>query len=223
MIRFVPIRDVTSRVDTWDPLNSKSNESFHYIDISSVDRESKKVSATQRVLPSDAPSRARQIVKTGDVLVSTVRPNLNAVAEIQNQLNGATASTGYCVLRPDIERVYSRYLYFWVRSPEFVKEMVKRATGASYPAVSDKIVKDSTIPLPQLPEQKRIAAILDKADAIRRKRQQAVKLTEELLRSVFLDMFGDPVTNPKGWKEVTIRDLVTEVKYGTSEIGRAHV
>jgi type I restriction enzyme, S subunit len=84
-----------------------------------------------------------------------------------------------------------------------------------------KLTKDAAsrieLVLPPLPEQKRIAAILDKADAIRRKRQQAVKLTEELLRSVFLDMFGDPVTNPKGWKEVTIRDLVTEVKYGTSD------
>jgi len=52
-------------------------------------------------------------------------------------------------------------------------------------------------------EQKRIAAILDKADAIRRKRQQALRLTDDFLRSVFLDMFGDPVTNPKGWEETT--------------------
>ena len=55
------------------------------------------------------------------------------------------------------------------------------------------------IPLPPLPEQKRIAAILDKADAIRRKRQQAIQLADDFLRAVFLDMFGDPVTNPKGW------------------------
>ena len=56
------------------------------------------------------------------------------------------------------------------------------------------------IPLPPLEEQKRIAAILDKADALRRKRQQAIDLTDRLLRSIFLDMFGDPVTNPKGWE-----------------------
>jgi len=217
MSRLFAIGDVTSRVDTWDPLNSMSSEPFHYIDISSVDRELKAVSATQLIMPSDAPSRARQIVKSGDILVSTVRPNLNAVAEVPEQLCGATASTGYCVLRPDPEQIDSRYLFFWVRSTVFVNEMIKRATGASYPAVSDRIVKDSKIPTPPLPEQKRIAAILDKADSIRRKRQEAVRLTEELLRSVFLDMFGDPVTNPKGWEEVTIRDLVTEVKYGTSD------
>ncbi|WP_425375596.1 restriction endonuclease subunit S [Pseudomonas aeruginosa] len=61
------------------------------------------------------------------------------------------------------------------------------------------VLKSWEIPLPPLPEQKRIAAILDKADSIRRKRQQAIQLADDFLRSVFLDMFGDPVTNPKGW------------------------
>jgi len=70
------------------------------------------------------------------------------------------------------------------------------------------------IPLPPLPEQKRIAAILDKADSIRRKRQEAVRLTEELLRSVFLDMFGDPVTNPKGWKVVKLGEIAIKVTDG---------
>ncbi len=72
------------------------------------------------------------------------------------------------------------------------------------------------IPHPPLPEQKRIAAILDKADQLRQKRQQAITLADDFLRSVFLDMFGDPVTNPKGYPQGTIRDLVSEAKYGTS-------
>jgi type I restriction enzyme S subunit len=86
--------------------------------------------------------------------------------------------------------------------------MVRQATGASYPAVSDAIVKGSKIPLPPLAEQKRIAAILDKAEAIRRKREQAIKLADEFLRSLFLDMFGDPVSNPKGWPQKPLRDCV---------------
>jgi len=65
------------------------------------------------------------------------------------------------------------------------------------------------IPLPPLAEQKRIAAILDKADAIRRKRQQAIQLADEFLRAVFLDMFGDPVTNPKGWNVRPLKELST--------------
>lgn len=70
------------------------------------------------------------------------------------------------------------------------------------------------IPLPPLAEQQRIAAILDKADAIRRKRQQAIQLADDFLRAVFLDMFGDPVTNPKGWEVCKYEDLVSLVTYG---------
>lgn len=149
-------------------------------------------------------------------MTSTVRPNLNAVAQVQEKLDGATASTGYCVLRFNEKELNPRYLYFWVRSPEFIGEMVKRATGASYPAVSDSIIKSSKIPLPPLNEQRRIAAILDKADAIRRKRQESIRLTEEFLRSTFLEMFGDPVTNPKGW-EVSKFEKVGSLDRGVSK------
>ncbi len=74
----------------------------------------------------------------------------------------------------------------WVRSPSFIDRMVREATGASYPAVSDKIVKSSHIPLPPLDEQRRIAAILDKADALRRKRKRALDLLDSLTQAVFL-------------------------------------
>ncbi len=70
------------------------------------------------------------------------------------------------------------------------------------------------VPLPPLPEQRRIADILDKADAIRRKRKQAIALTDQLLRSTFLEMFGDPVTNPKGWPEIPFGALVSETQLG---------
>lgn len=118
---------------------------------------------------------------------------------VSERFDGATASTGYCVLRPDQKRLDSKYLFYWVQTPQFIESMMKQATGANYPAVSDNVVKGSAIPLPPLAEQKRIAAILDKADALRRKRQQAIDLADQFLRSVFLEMFGDPVTNPKGW------------------------
>jgi type I restriction enzyme S subunit len=78
------------------------------------------------------------------------------------------------------------------------------------------LLKSLHIPLPPLEEQHRIAAILDKADAVRRKRQEAIALTEELLRSAFLEMFGNPVTNPKGWEVVDLKSQVAELRYGTS-------
>ena len=74
-------------------------------------------------------------------------------------------------------------------------------------AIYDYQLVKIQIPLPPLKEQRRIAAILDKADAVRRKRQEAIALTEELLRAAFLEMFGDPVTNPKGWEVVPIGDI----------------
>lgn len=212
---YVPIGEFVDRVETWDPVNSTSKEPFSYIDISLVDRDTKKVLPTPLIFPKEAPSRARQLVKANDVIVSTVRPNLNAVAQVQKELDGATASTGFCVLRSNEKKLSSRYLYFWVRSTEFIEEMVKRATGASYPAISDGIIKKSKIPLPPLDEQRRIAVILDKAEAIRRKRQESIRLTEEFLRSTFLDMFGDPVTNPKGWDKIALGCLCT-IRRGAS-------
>jgi type I restriction enzyme S subunit len=89
--------------------------------------------------------------------------------------------------------------------------------GATVKGVTLDFLKAINIPLPPLDEQKRIAAILDKADVIRRKRQQAIQLADDFLRSVFLDMFGDPVTNPKSFPIGTIRDFVETANYGSSD------
>ena len=210
-VEFVPIGQNVSKIKTWDPRKSSGEDIFLYIDLSSVDKDAKTIepSLVSEVISVNAPSRARQLVSAGDILVSTVRPNLNGVAEVTNDFGDATASTGYCVLRPEPKKLDSKYLYYWVQTEAFISDMVRKATGANYPAVSDKIIKESLIPLPPLPEQKRIAAILDKADAIRRKRQQAIQLADQLLRAVFLEMFGDPVTNPKGWEVVKLGDVGT--------------
>jgi len=210
------IREIVTTVKTWNPLQSDKQEPFDYIDLSSIDQQKKVIVSTSRIFPKAAPSRARQLVQKGDVLVATVRPNLNGVAYVPDQLDGATASTGFCVLRPNQKSLNGRYLFHWVQTSYFVNEMVQLATGASYPAVSDNIVKTSKIPLPPLEEQKRIAAILDKADSIRRKRQQAIKLADDFLRANFLDMFGDPVTNPKGW-DVKPLSKLCDVRDGTHD------
>ena len=77
-----------------------------------------------------------------------------------------------------------------------------------------RFLKRTVIPVPPIASQRRIADILDKADEIIRKRKEAIALTEQLQKSIFLDMFGDPVTNPKGWEKVTVNDVVSEVKDG---------
>ena len=87
-----------------------------------------------------------------------------------------------------------------------MQRMVDVATGANYPAVSNA-KEGSKIPLPPLAEQKRIAGILDAADALRAKRREALAQLDTLLQSTFLDMFGDPVTNPMGWGRRLWRQL----------------
>lgn len=193
----VSIAEVIRDPHTWDP--RASTTPFQYIDISSIDAAEKRIVRVATVNPSEAPSRARQLVRSHDVLVSTVRPNLNAVAIVPDELDGATASTGFAVLRPESRRVDASYLYYWVRSPNFVRTMTARATGASYPAVTDRIVRESRLPLPPLAEQRRIASMLDKADAVQRKRRESLRLLDQLLRSAFLEMFGDPVRNERSW------------------------
>lgn len=97
------------------------------------------------------------------------------------------------------------FLYYLLKhnQPSFIMA----GAGGAQPNISATFLKNFEIPLPPLEEQKRIAVILDKADAIRQKRQQAIALADDFLRSVFLDMFGDPATNPKGWEITNIGSL----------------
>lgn len=180
---------------------------IRYIDLSSVEQDTKAIRPNRPIVAREAPSRARQLVQSGDVLVSTVRPNLNGVAMVDTSLDGATASTGFCVLRLNKEKLDGAYLFHWVKTPEFILDMVRKATGASYPAVSDRIVLESKIPLPPIAEQKQIAAILDKAEELRGLRRRALSQLDAIAQSIFLEMFGDPVTNPKGWLKVNLGSI----------------
>lgn len=191
-ISSVPIGSLTRRVKTWNPAREGGGKTIQYIDLGSIDNEAKQVVGHQSVPALDAPSRARQLVVAGDILVSTVRPNLNGVARVPKSLDGATVSTGFCVLRPD-EHLDPGYLFQWVRSPGFVKEMVRRATGQSYPAVSDRIIFESELPLPPLDKQRRIAAILEQADALRHKRREAVNRIRASYSALFFEMFEDRI------------------------------
>ena len=211
------IGDLVDDVHTWNPSTDATGSDIDYIDIGSVDQSAKQVVARPKIAAADAPSRARQLVKAGDILVSTVRPNLNSVALVPDNLDGATASTGFCVLRPKKETLSTRYLFQWVKTPLFIGAMSKLATGQSYPAVSDRIILDSQIPLPTFPEQRRIAAILDAADALRQKRRLALCLLDELSQSIFIEMFGDPVSNPKEWDEKSTLGDCADIASGVTK------
>ena len=212
-MRTVEIGRVVDPIEKWDPRRDGAGR-FTYIDLSSVDKKTKVVAEPTTVEASEAPSRARQLIASGDVLVSTVRPNLNAVAYVQQDLDGATASTGFCVLRPRPDELEGRYLYHWARTAPFIGHLVQLATGASYPAVSDKIVKAAPIPLPPLDEQRRVAAVLDAADGLRAKRHKTLAKLECLTEAVFIDMFGDPMSGNR-YSRVPIGSVVEIVTGNT--------
>ena len=181
-----------------DPRDSPAGE-FQYVDIAGIDRGRKRIAVFHTLLGADAPSRARKVIRQDDILVSTVRPNLNAVAMVPEELDGAIASTGFCVLRANREHVDPRYLFYRAISTDFVRELTSKVRGANYPAVSDAEVKKLEIPVPALSEQRRIVEVLDRVDRLRRLRAEADSKADRFLPTLFLKIFGDTATNPKGW------------------------
>ena len=209
--KMVKLGDVCNPVKNIDNSFFVKNEYFEYLDIASIDKESKCIVNSVTTAIVEAPSRAKQPVVTGDLLVSTVRPNLNAVAFIEDKYDGCIASTGFCVLRPNVNNVHSRYIFYFIRTKKFVEYLINLATGASYPAVSDKIIKSCPIPLPPLPEQQRIVNLLDRAQELIDKRKKQLELMDSLVQSVFYEMFGDPVRNEMGWEVKSISDICEEI------------
>jgi type I restriction enzyme S subunit len=153
-------------------------------------------------------------VKSGDILYC-LRGSLGKTAIIKDIQEGAIASS-LVIIRPS-EQIRTDYFYRYLASPIGQAEIYKYDNGSSQPNLSAQSLKQYQLPLPPLEEQRRIAAILDKADGVRRKRKEAIRLTEELLKSTFLEMFGDPVTNPKGWEICSMKKIVVETQYGTAE------
>ena len=180
-----------SKTGTRNPADAPDS-TFSYVDITSVDNVSKRIVAPKELIGRDAPSRARQIIRAGDVLVSTTRPNLNAVALVPPELDGQIASTGFCVLRSGNE-IDSEFLFSFVRTPVFVSNLTELTKGALYPAVNDKQVFGQFISLPPKDEQGRIAARLREQMAEVERARAAVQaqldaaqsLPAALLRAIF--------------------------------------
>ncbi len=155
------IGEVTARIETVDP-TKKPKEAFTYVDVSSVSNETFEIVQTSEVLGADAPSRARRLIRTSDVIFATIRPTLKRIATVPQSLDQQVCSTGYIVLRASA-RLHPRFLFHHLFSDQFQNAMEELQTGASYPAVTDGQVRQQPIPLPPLEEQQRIVAVLDEA------------------------------------------------------------
>ncbi|MEW6408919.1 MAG: restriction endonuclease subunit S [Nitrospirota bacterium] len=145
----VKLGEVVKKTKQTNPENTPKWK-FKYI--SGISREILTISEYKLFLGKDAPSRARKLIETGDVIFATVRPTLKRLALIDECFNGQICSTAFCVLRANEKGTIPRYIYYIVSRDFFIEELGKVQRGASYPAVTDSDVKNQKIPLPPLPE-----------------------------------------------------------------------
>lgn len=214
MVKLSDVCQVNPRL----PKTYDENQEVSFLAMASVSEDGKLLTQETRILGET--KKGFTYFERGDVIVAKITPCFeNGKAVYLEELNTQIGfgSTEFHVLRPDTERLNGKYLFYLIWNSKFRSIAERSMSGsAGQKRVPADFFKNFEIPLPPLVEQKRIAAILDKADAIRQKRQQAIALADQFLRSVFLDMFGDPVTNPKGFPQGTIRDLVESANYGSS-------
>lgn len=160
----------------------------------------------------------KSTLAANDVVMSRVVSTSVNCGIVPESLAGANCAN-IILARPIKDKLVAEYLVHYLRSSDVQGRLLARQVGSAQSVVNTGVLKSWEIPLPALHEQKRIAAILDKADAIRRKRQQAIQLADDFLRAVFLDMFGDPVTNPKGWPVEHLKDITTKIGSGSTPRG----
>lgn len=143
---WFPISEVTERTTNikW----RETSKSHQYIDLTSVSVDTKKIIETTEVKASNAPSRAQKLVKKDDVLFATTRPTQMRYCLIDEEYNGAVASTGYCVLRVKRDVILSKWILHLISSSDFKKYLEENQSGSAYPAISDAKVKDFSIPIP---------------------------------------------------------------------------
>lgn len=213
----IPLGDICTFVGGGTPKKSVSEYWTPELPWASVkDFKSTSLSETKdRISWAGLKNSASNLIKAGTVIVPTrMALGKAAINTIDVAINQDLRALN---LTDQIDSRYMLHAYTF-----FGHEIEKHGSGATVKGITQDKLRQIPIPLPMkngkpdLGEQRRIAGILDQADALRRKRRQALQLTDDFLRATFLDLFGDPVTNPKGWEIGTIGDLLESAKYGTS-------
>jgi hypothetical protein len=151
-----------------------------------------------QALPGDVVFTQRGTI--GQVAMIPLRPRFERYIISQSQMK----------LTPDLERIEPRYLVHYFRSPSALRLLKQNTLATGVPHINLTILRRIPVPMPSLAEQQRIADLLDKAETIRRKRQEAIALTDDLLRSTFLEMFGDL----SQWPTRPFAELVSESLLG---------
>ena len=146
------------------------------------------------------------------VLYGKLRPYL---AKIALPNNSGVCTTEIIPIRPG-PRLDRRYLAYFLRQPEQVERATSLSAGANLPRLGPNALAQFPILLPPLSEQRRIAAILDEADALRTKRRAALAQLDEIARAIFMEMFGDPLENLMGWNRMALENVLIDIESGWS-------
>lgn len=166
---------------------------------------------TEEYITSDGLSAINNRIFEAGILLLAMYGSVGKVAFTGVKMSTNQAILGIRII--DESKLNYSYLKYWFMTIK--ARLLDRAVGGTLQNISLGIVKELEIPLPPLDVQKKIADILDKADALRRKDAELIKKYDELAQSIFIDMFGDPVTNPKGWDIKKLSEICIKITDGT--------
>ena len=182
-----PLGMLCEETDTVN-IRHEGDRTIEYVDVSSVSRDSLTVESTARYVLRKAPGRARKRILEGDVIFATVRPAMLRTACVTAELDNEVCSTAFCVLRRNRKIAADKFVYYLVQREQFIRQLAAIETGASYPAITDRALKEQLVPVPGIGEQSEIASILDtidrKINLHRRKRAMLDDLFKTLLHKL---------------------------------------
>ena len=163
----VPLSDICEiNAENKNPALAFGDDEFIYIDISSVENGTGKIDFSNKIKGSDAPGRAKRAVKKGDILFSTVRPNLKAYGYVEREdCDCCVASTGFAVISAK-NMVLSKYVYYMLYSEPVQARLASMMGKGAYPSVNQKDVSQIRIPLPPLSVQEKVVAEIDRYQKI---------------------------------------------------------
>ena len=216
--RVVPVSQVIADVPNVRPEDQPHRE-FGYVDISSIDNVTFRVTECRRFRGSDAPSRARRPIQPGDVLFSNVRTYLRNIAIVPDGLDAQLCSTGFTVLRSN-GAVDPAFLFRYMLTEQFIQAVTPQQTGTHYPATSDRVVLSESMPLPPLAEQKRIVAkveaLLARVNAARERLAKVPTLLKRFRQSVLTAACSGQLTadgrtrTAEPWTECSLGELIED-------------
>ncbi len=178
---------VDDRIETAKKIFDQ-HDTIKYIDISSIDNKNYKMTGFQEYMLNQAPSRAQQHIRKGDIVVSTVRPNLKNIAITELDDENLVASSGFCVLRA--LKCLPEYLFAIICSDRFTNKMTNIVTGANYPAIKSSDIMNYIVPLPPIQLQNEFAEFVAQVDKSQLAIQKSLEELETLKKSLMQEYFG---------------------------------